>query len=218
MLLDYLREFDSLAFSHLPQLIAGLLICETALIATGRWLAVLAFLLQRLIVVALLWSSLEPPLAMVMLLTSFAALLIYTVAEGQLLPGQLMGKRPSSRQAGFQPRVALRGLVAGFGLLMTYGLVRASPSHVLPLTIATAVISLLVTGVFLLLLANGGLRTGLGVQTFMDASRILYALSGPDTVLWGAWAALDVLVALAASHLHTVEAGASEHEAPGECQ
>jgi hypothetical protein len=102
-------------------------------------------------------------------------------------------------------------LVAGLGLLVTYGLVQAFPSHLLPLTVATAVISLVVTAMLVLLAADGGLRTGLGVQTLMDAGRIIYALWGPDTVVWGLWAALDVMVALAASHLLSTNAPAVDN-------
>jgi hypothetical protein len=218
MLSTLLREFDSLAFLQTPQLIAGMMVCETALLATNGWLAVLAFLLQRLVVVALLWPSLEPPLAAIMVLTSLAAFLLYSVAEGHLLMGKMIRRQRPPLQPALQPQAALRGLVACLGLLMTHGLVQAFPSHLLPLTVAVAVISLLVTSVLLLLLADGGLQTGLGVHTFMDASRIICALWGPNTVLWGLWAALDVLVALAASHLRRVETTALDNQAPGECQ
>jgi hypothetical protein len=100
-------------------------------------------------------------------------------------------------------------------MLVTYGLVQAFPPDLLPLTVGTAVISLLVTAILVLLVADGGLGMGLGVQTFMDAGRVIYALWGPDTVVWGLWAALDVMVALAASQLHSAEAPAVNNDVLG---
>ncbi len=208
MLPTFLRQFDTLGSSHTPQLVAGLVACGTVLVIADRRLALPALLVQRLIVLALIWANLEPTLALIMLLGSTATVLLYVVAEGRLLlRRETRGTGPDWHSA-LLPQLALRGLAAGLGLLVTYGLVQAFHSDLLPLTVAAAVISLLVTATLLLLIADGGLRAGLGVHALMDASRIIYALWGPDTVVWGLWATLDVMVALAASHLHGTQARA----------
>jgi hypothetical protein len=215
MLPTILREFDTLASSHTPQLVASLVVCGALLITADRWLAIVALLVQRLIVVALLWANLEPPLAATWLLAAIASVVLYVFAEGRLLLGKVRGGKLLDWHSALLPQVAFRGSVAGLGMLVTYGLVQAFPPDLLPLTVGTAVISLLVTAILVLLVADGGLGMGLGVQTFMDAGRVIYALWGPDTVVWGLWAALDVMVALAASQLHSAEAPAVNNDVLG---
>lgn len=201
MLSDLLAEFQSLGPSHTPQLIATLVTCGIILVISGHRLAVMAFLVQRLVVIALLQSSLGLPMTAMMLVASIAAGLLYLLAEGRLLVTSTVRGRYSIRPNGLLRQASLRALAAGLGLLLIYALVRSYALDWLPLTASAMVTSLLVTGVLVLILANSGLQTGVGVQTFMDAGRVIYALWKPHPLIWGLWAAVDVMVALAASYL-----------------
>lgn len=212
----FLHEFDSLSSSYTPQLVAGLAICGAVLVVSGHRLAIVAFLVQRLIVVALLWPSVRLPLAAVMLLASIAAVLVYIVTEGRLLI-KARHVRHTSQRRSFLAQVPFRALAAALGLLVTYGLVQGYGSNLLPLAVASTVVSLLVSSLLVVILANTGLQTGLGVQTFIDACRVLYALWQPNSLVWGLWAVCDVLVALAACHLRNTEVAVVERQTAGEC-
>ncbi len=201
MLSNLLAEFQSLGPSHTPQLITTLMACGIILVISGHSLAVMAFLVQRLMVMALLQSSLGLPMTAMMLAASIAAGLMYLLVEGRLLVASTVEGRHSVRLAGLLRQMSLRALAAGLALLLIYALVRTYTPDWLPLTASATVTSLLVTGVLVLILANSGLQTGVGVQTFMDAGRVLYALWEPNPLIWGLWAAVDVMVALAASYL-----------------
>jgi hypothetical protein len=93
-------------------------------------------------------------------------------------------------------------------LLLTHGLVQRYAPSLLPQLVSWSVAWLLVEFCFAVLMAPTPLHTGLGVLAFADAGRILYALTRPDPLVWGVWALCDVLVALAAAHLRTVEVAA----------
>ncbi len=201
MLSNLLAEFQSLGPSHTPQLITTLMACGIILVISGHSLAVMAFLVQRLMVMALLQSSLGLPMTAMMLAASIAAGLMYLLVERRLLVASTVEGRHSVRLAGLLRQMSLRALAAGLALLLIYALVRTYTPDWLPLTASATVTSLLVTGVLVLILANSGLQTGVGVQTFMDAGRVLYALWEPNPLIWGLWAAVDVMVALAASYL-----------------
>jgi hypothetical protein len=96
--------------------------------------------------------------------------------------------------------------------LLTHGLVQRYAPSLLPPLVSWSVAWLLVEFCFAVLLAPTPLHTGLGVLAFADAGRILYALTRPDALVWGVWACCDVLVALAAAHLRTVEVAAYERK------
>jgi hypothetical protein len=102
----------------------------------------------------------------------------------------------------------LRALAVALALLLTHGLVQRYAPSLLPPLVSWSVAWLLVEFCFAVLMAPTPLHTGLGVLAFADAGRILYALTQPDPLVWGVWALCDVLVALAAAHLRTVEVAA----------
>jgi hypothetical protein len=201
MLSNLLLEFQSLGPSQTPQLVATLVACGVILVISGHRLAVMAFLVQRLMVIALLQFSLGLPMTAMLLVASIAAGLLYLLAEGRLLVAGTMRCKRLIWPAWPLKQVPLRALTAGLGLLLIYALVGEYTPDWLPLTASATASSLLVTGVLVLILANSGVQTGIGVQTFMDAGRIIYALRDPQPIIWGLWAAFDVIVALAASYL-----------------
>ncbi len=201
MLSNLLLEFQSLGPSHTPQLIAALMACGVILIVSGHTLAVMAFLVQRLIVIVLLQDSLGLPMTAMMWVASIAAGLMYLLAEGRLLVASTARGKHSLRPAELLRQISLRALAAALGLLLIYALVGSHIADWLPPTASATVTSLFVTGVLVLILANSGLQTGVGVQTSMDAGRVIYALWEPNPLLWGLWAAFDVIVVLAASYL-----------------
>ncbi len=201
MLSNLLLELQSFGPSQTPQLVATLVACGVILVISGHRLAVIAFLVQRSMVITLLQTSLGLPMTAMLLVASTAAGLLYVFAEGRLLAAGAMRRKILTWSASPLKQVFLRSLAAGLGLLLTYALVGEYTPDWMPLTASATVTSLLVTGVLVLVLANGGLKTGMGVQTFMDAGRVIYALWEPQPMIWGLWAAFDVMVALAASYL-----------------
>lgn len=200
-MLSNLLEFLSLGPSDTPQLVATLVASGVILVVSGHPLAIMAFLVQRLIVIALLQSSLGLPMTAMTLVASIAAGLLYLLAEGRLLVARTGQGKRLIQPASILRQVSLRALAAGLGLLLIHALVRRYTPDWLPPTAGVMVTSLLVTGGLVLILANSGLETGVGVQTFMDAGRVVYALRGPNALIWGLWAVFDVMVALAAAYL-----------------
>jgi hypothetical protein len=177
--------------------------------------AIPVFLVQRLIVIALLWSAIQLPLGSTSIVASVAIVLIYAVTELRLLRARMKetaqadGSRPSRASLPF------RALVAALGLLVTYGLVRVYGLNLLPPIVAFPVVLLTVNSFLIALIADNALWTGLGILTFADGCRILYALWQPGVLVWGLWGACDVLVALAASHLRNTEVAIIKGQAAG---
>ena len=94
---------------------------------------------------------------------------------------------------------------AALALLLASAVVRVI-KITLPELVLWMVSWLLVQAVFALLLAANPLQTGIGVLAFADAGRIVYSLLRPDPLLWGVWAACDVLIALAVARLRLSDA------------
>ena len=209
MLPTILRSLEPLAASRALHLVVGLYASGALLLLSpDERLLIPFFLLQRGIVIVLLWSNIGLSLVTVSTAASVAVGLIYLITVW----GLFRKAAPAVAQAtrGAQPLTypPLRALAVALALLLTHGLVQRYAPSLLPPLVTWSVAWLLVEFCFALLLAPTPLHSGLGVLAFADAGRILYALTGPDPLVWGVWASCDVLVALAAAHLRTVEVAA----------
>jgi hypothetical protein len=216
MLPTLLGELECLSSSRAPQLVVGLAICGIVLlIVSDHRVAIPVFLVQRLMVIALLWSAIQLPLGSTSIVASMAIVLIYTVTELRFLYARMKGR--AQADGGRPPPTSLpfRALVAALGLLVTYGLVRVYGFNLLPPIVAFPVVLLTVNSFLIALTADNALWTGLGILTFADGCRILYALWQPSVLVWGLWGACDVLVALAASHLRSTEVAVCKGQAAG---
>jgi hypothetical protein len=211
-----LHGLESLSSSRAPQLVVSLALCGIVLlIVPDHRLAILAFLVQRLIVIGMLWSTIQMPLGSTSIVASIAIVLIYAVTELRLL---LVGAKQTAQAdwGRLSPTsLPFRALAATLGLLVTYGLVRMYAPRLLPSIVAYPVVLLTVNSFLIVLLASSALRTGMGILTFASSCRILYALWQPNLLVWGLWNACDVLVALAASHLRSTEVAVLKGQAAG---
>jgi hypothetical protein len=204
-----LRTLEPLASSRALHLVIGL--CGSGallLLSPDDRLLIPFFLMQRGMVLVLLWSNIGLPLVAVSTAASVAVGLIYLVTVWRLYRKAAAAVAQTTQGALPLTSVPLRALAVALALLLTYGLVQRYAPPVLPPLVSWSVAWLLLEFCFALLLAPTPLHTGLGVLAFADAGRILYALTRPDPLVWGVWASCDVLVALAAAHLRTVEVAA----------
>jgi len=209
-----LHRLEFLSSDCIPQLIVGLLICEAALLAvSSHSLAMLVFLAQRSIVTILLWPTIGLLLARMNAVALGTIALVYSITVWRL--------RHTAKGAVDRPgplgSVPFRLLVASFGILVVHSFVGQYSFDVLPFSITFVIVSLIINGLLVILVGGGGLRAGLGVLTLADVARLLYALSGPDAVIWALWNVCDVLVALVASHLHSVQVLASKDRLEEAC-
>jgi hypothetical protein len=171
-------------------------------------LALLPFLWQRGLVIALLWSAIRLPLGSMSGMASIALALLMIGGE---LWGWFTRRRTGTvAQATRLPATgwAVRVLGAALALLLANGLLRVEVIQRLPPAAAQAAVPLCVNGLFMLLLADSGWLTGFGVLTVADGLRVLYALWPPDPLWWGLWAVSDVIVALGTSHLRRLQRSA----------
>jgi hypothetical protein len=209
-----LHRLEFLSSACVPQLIAGLVICEAALLAvSSHSLAMLVFLVQRSILTILLWPAVGLVLTRINALALGTIALVYCITEWRVLRAAKAG----SECPGLLGNAPFRLLAASLGMLMVHGFVRAYSFDGLPPSITLVAVSLVFNGLLAILLGGGGLRAGLGVLMLADCGRLLYALSRPDALVWGLWNACDVLVALAASHLHSVQVIALEQRPEEAC-
>ena len=206
MLSTWSLWLEKLSTSHAPQLTAGLTVCGLLVLALGDHpLALLPWMLQRGLLIALLWSALRLPLSSMSGIASIAIALLFLGAElwsafARLRHGN--AEQPAERSV---TGWALQLLGAALALLVTRGLLQVELVQRLPSAAALAAVPLCVNGVFMLLLAGGGWLAGFGLLSLADGLRVLYALWSPDPMWWGLWAASDVVVALAASHLRRLQ-------------
>lgn len=219
MLPTLLRElFQQLEFFssyRAPQLLIGLAVCGFLLILLpDDRPAILAFLAQRLMALALLWSAVPVPLGTTSVIASTAIAVIYVVTELRLFLAA-RGKALADGRGAARISLPFGALAAALGQLVTYGALHTWVADLLPVVVAFPAILLAVNGFLVLLLANNAGRIGLGILTFSDACRVLYALWQPNLLVWGLWSACDVLVALSASHLHSAEVATLRAEAGG---
>lgn len=196
----------SSSVSYAPQLVVGLVICGIAALTISNLpLATTAFLVQRLMVITLLWPSLKTPLRTINLITLGAIAAIYYITEWH---------RRSDRSRSSFPNPLFKALTAALGLLLARGLVQTWLTPSLPM-VAFTVSWLIIAGLLIILLTDGALRTGLGILTFADGCRVLYALWEPSPLVWALWSIGDVLVALAASHLCDTKAAIGKSQTDG---
>lgn len=206
----------SLSSFHAPQLVAGLVVCGAVLlIVSDHRLAILAFFVQRLIVVTLLWAIIEAPLRVMSIIALAAIALVCHITEWRLRRAEIREPLHAHQARPSLTSPPFRALAAALGLLVAYGLVQTC-NLALPLPMVAFTVGwLVVNGLLILSLAGSGLRTGLGVLTFADGCRILYALWQPSLLVWGLWSVCDVLVALAACHLRSAEVAAAGNKSTG---
>jgi hypothetical protein len=201
-----LRTLEPLASSRALHLVMGLYISGALiLLSPDDRLLIPFFLLQRSLVIVLLWSNIGLPLVTVSSAASVAVGLIYLITVWRLYREASPAVAQATRRAQPLTNLPLRALAVALALLLTYGLVQRYAPPLLPPLVTWSVAWLLSEFCFAQLLAPTPLHAGLGVLAFADAGRILYALTRPDPLIWGMWAVCDVLVALAAAHLRTVE-------------
>jgi len=204
-----IRLLEPLAASRALHLVVGLHISGALLLACpDDRLLIPFFLVQRGIVIILLWSNIGLYLTATSAAASIAVALVYLITAWRLYHrcgGALAQLR---RDALPLTHLPFRALAAALAVLLTYGLLQAYAPPLLPALVSWAVAWLLVEFCFALLLAPTPLHTGLGILAFADAGRILYALTRPEPLAWGLWAMCDVFVALATAHLRTVEVAA----------
>jgi hypothetical protein len=204
-----LRTLEPLAASRALHLVVGLYGSGALLLLSpDDRLLVPLFLLQRGIVIVLLWSNIGVPLVAVSTTASVAIGLIYLITAWGLHRHAAPAIAQATRRAQPLTYLPLRALAVALALLLTHGLVQRYAPSLLPPLVTWSAVWLLTEFCFALLLAPTPLHAGLAVLAFADAGRILYALTRPDPLVWGVWASCDVLVALAAAHLRTVEVAA----------
>ena len=198
-----------------PTLVAALVACAAGLLVFGESpLALPLFLAQRLVVVALLWPLVPPTLAVTVLVSSLAALAIAALSECQRVFDDIRLRRLSLPPRSSLSRLALRVASATLALLLVDGLVHRIVAAVLPLPAAYAITTLAVAGLILILLADESQKVSLGILSLIDAARLLYALWQANPLVWGLWAACDVLVAATAARLRAPNPTATEAEEP----
>jgi len=188
----------------LDLIVALVLSAAAVLIIPDQRLAILPFLVQRVAVTALLWTNTGESLGAASLAATLGVGLVYATGALGLWHTERRGPHANRLQLSLS-HLPFRVLVATLGVLLTYGLVQEYGNEWLPRLVAFTVAWLLIDGSLVLLVPGGPLHTGLGILTLADAGRVLYALASPDPLVWGLWAACDVLVALAATHLSAIE-------------
>ena len=207
MLSALTRVLEPLASSHAPHLVIALWISAMAvLVLRDHRLALLAFMAQRVVVAVLLLPTVGVPLVTTHAISSIATVVMCLVGEWLLrrLTTTVTGGATASDQRAFWGP-ALRLTSGSLGLLLAYALLPRIGVAWLPPAVAQAAACLIISSVFMLLLAESPLRTGLAVLTFADGARLIYALWQPNPVAWGLWNVCDVCVALAASMLRRHE-------------
>lgn len=199
MLTNLITVLAPLAQSHAIHLVAGSIAAGLLLLILPRNLLIGAiFLLQRGMLLLLLWPRLPTQLLASSALSSLAVSLVYSATTLGLCFGRRAGPRGGSRLLTYLP---FRVLAAALALLIASAVARGLPRTAIPELIVWMLTWLVIQSVFSLLLASNPMQTGIGVLAFADAGRIVYSLLRPDPLLWGAWAACDVLVALAVTRL-----------------
>ena len=199
MLNNLIAVLEPLALTHAIPLVAGAIaVGLLSLILPDDGLTAVAFLLQRGLLLVLLWSRVSAQLLASSAVATLAVGFIYSATTISLY---LHRKTRPSPQPRLPTHLPFRVAAAALALLLTSAAVRYFSRTAVPALILWVVAWLLVQSVFSLLLAVSPLNTGLGILTFADAGRIVCSMLRPDPVLWGAWAVCDVLIALGAARL-----------------
>lgn len=205
MLLTLVQTLQPLACTHALELVIFLMTSGALLLVLpDDFLIVPVFLIQRGIVVLLLWPNIGRELASVSAVASLTVGVIYALTAWDLRRRAGQGIGILWRRAWPLSYLPWRTLAAALGVLLTFLLVRTYALQALPSLVTWAVTWLLVQFGLGLAMSPTPLHTALAGLAFADAGRILYALTRPDAVIWGLWMACDVLVGLGAAHLRTV--------------
>lgn len=209
MLPTIIHTLEPLASSRAVHLVVGLCVSGALLLLSpdDRLLLPL-FLVHRGIVIVLLWPNIGSALVAASSAASLAVGFIYLITMCCLYRRAAVTIARTTRGALPLTYLPFRALAVALALLLTYGLLQRYAPPAVPPLVSWSVTWLLVEFCFAVLLAPSPLHSGLGILAFADAARILYALLRPDALVWGLWASCDVLVALAAAHLRTVEVAA----------
>jgi hypothetical protein len=206
MLSTWSLWLETLSSSRAPQLTAGLTVCGLAVVVMGDHpLALLPFLLQRGMVIALLWSAIHLPRGSMSVIATMATALL--LIGGELWEWFTRRRTAIADDTARPPATSwpMRALAAALGLLVANGLLRIELVQRLPPAVALAAVPLCVNGLFMMLMADSGWLIGFGLLTVADGLRVGYALWQPDLLLWGLWAASDVIVVWGASHLRRLQ-------------
>jgi hypothetical protein len=194
-------------------LVATLAACGVGLVLfADSLLAMPLFLTERLVIAALLWPLVPPPIACALLVASVAAMAI-AYAQSYRVSVIACGLRRVTLASGFTlSGPALRITAAALALLIAEGMVRWALSALLPEPAAYAIAVLVAVALALLLLANRPIGAALGAFLLIDAARLLYALWKTNPWIWALWASCDLLMALSAARLHASNPIAAQAE------
>lgn len=199
MLTNLTATLAPLAQSHAIHLVSGSIAAGLLLlILPGELLVSTLFLLQRGMILLLLWPQLPAPLLASSALSSLAIGIIYSATTLDLY---LHRRTSPNTRSMLLTHLPFRVATAALALLVAAAVARALPRTAIPELVTWMVVWLLIQSVFSLLLAPNPMQTGIGVLAFADAGRIVYSLFRPDPLLWGAWTVCDVLIALAVARL-----------------
>jgi hypothetical protein len=206
---ELLGQLASIRHTQTSQLVAGLAASGALnVLFSGCALAAFPALAQRVIVIAILWPLLEPPLSVCLLIASLAVATVYLLTELRLHANHIVTQRRIDCSAVDKTGLPFAALTAALALLIAHGLTSKYTSSPYPPTVTLSIISLVVNGLLLMLMARSPQSVGLGVLMLADAGRVLYAFLGADLLVWCTWAASDVIVALASAHLRNLQAQA----------
>jgi len=200
--------------SSAPQLTASLVVLGVVLLtAADRRLAVLAFVMLRIVVLIILRPVLPGAMGAASAASHLAIVMVCAmpVLRARQASGAV-ATRPA-RDAAFLMTPPFRALAASIGLLLAHGFVQTYASDLAPLAVVVASSWLVALGMLALLLSASGLGTAMGVVVLADACRLMYALSQPDVWVWATWSACDLLIVLAGAHLSRIEAVARQNSA-----
>jgi hypothetical protein len=201
LLTNLFAALEPLGLTQAIRLVTGSVAVGLVLIILpGDALTGALFLLQRAMILVLLWPRVPTQLLASSAVASLAVGLIYSATVLSLHLSGRSKVRPQSNLLGHLP---FRVVAAALGLLLASAAAHAFTTTSLPELMIWMVAWLLVQSVFSLLLATSSLQTGIGVLAFADAGRIVYSLLQPDPLLWGVWAACDVLIALGVASLRS---------------
>ncbi len=197
-----LHALDS-AVEHFPGLLWALVLSQgLAILTSGHFCAVPIFMMQRFIVISLLWSSTDQRLLQAMAIGTAAISLIYALAWVQRRLTRVV-RPPAGDRTPLSTTPYLRAEVAALGLVASRLLAESAYLFWLPPAAALACVPPFVGGLLALLVSPSALQLGLATLSISDSARVIYALGGPEALPWGVWLTAEVVVALASTYRYS---------------
>lgn len=210
MLVSLSHTLELLSSSHAPQLILGLIACGVVLLTCAdEAISILAFLVQRLITLTLLWPAIAPSWAITNVVAFVAVALVWGSSALSWQRKRLSQDTDSDSGRRLLLNTPFRLLATVLAILVSYGVTQIYASQRTPYAIAFTTIWIIVISLLTLLFSRDSLGVGLGVLTCADGCRVWYALSQPQLLVWGLWSICDILVALGAVYLRNAEISAN---------